>query len=158
LAIELGNSETTQAMSGTNGAKALQTSCLNSALLVTAVLLVVALLIAPFASGRSGSGGLGGLTIAVAICLSTAWVSELVAALLVRHASPLAMMALGMVIRMVPPLAVCVWLAARGISGRDHLAFIFYLLAFYLVTLFLETWSSVARISASNSHSNSIAG
>ena len=145
-------------MSGTSGAKALQTSHFNAALLVTAVVLTVALCIAPFASGRAGSAGLGGLTIAAAICLATAWISEMVAALIAGQASPLAMMALGMVIRMVPPLAICVGLAARGASGRDHLAFIFYLLAFYLVTLAMETWSTVARVAASHSHSNSIAG
>lgn len=145
-------------MSGTNGAKRLQSSHWNSALLITAVVLVVALVIAPFASGKSGSAGLCGLTIAAALCLGTAWVSELLAAAIGRHASPLALMALGMMIRMVPPLALCVVLAARGVSGREHLAFIFYLLGLYLVTLAMETWTSVARVAAANEQINSLQG
>jgi hypothetical protein len=145
-------------MSGTNGAKRLETSHLNSALLVTAVVLVVALAIAPFASGQSGSAGLGGLSIAAAICLATAWITELVAAAIGRHASPLAIMALGMMFRMMPPLALCVVLAARGVSGREHLAFIFYLLGFYLVTLAMETWTSVARVAAATEQTKSLQG
>ena len=42
-------------------------------------------------------------------------------------------------------LAVCIGLAAFGQSGRQHLAFIGYLLTFYLVTLALETWLAVKR-------------
>ena len=61
-------------------------------------------------------------------------------------------------IRMVPPLALCVVLAARGVSGRDHLAFIFYLLGFYLVALALETWTSVARVAAATEQTNSLQG
>ncbi len=51
-----------------------------------------------------------------------------------------------MAIRMVPPLAICVVLAAQGADGREHLAFIGYLLAFYLVTLAVETWLAVKRV------------
>lgn len=145
-------------MSGTNGAKQLQSSHWNSALLITAVVLTLALVIAPFAAGKSGSAGLTGLSTAAAICLGTAWVTEILAASIGRHASPLALMALGIMIRMVPPLALCVVLAARGISGREHLAFVFYLLGFYLVTLAMETWTSVARVAAGNEQTNSLQG
>lgn len=145
-------------MSGTNGAKRLPSSHLNSALLVTAVILMAALVVAPFATGRTGSAGLGGLTLAAGICLATSWATELVAVAIGRYASPLALMALGMLIRMLPPLTVCVVLAAKGVSGREHLAFIFYLLGFYLVTLVMETWASVVRVAAAGEQTNSLRG
>ena len=53
-----------------------------------------------------------------------------------------------MMVRMILPLGVCVaprW--PSGQSGRQHLAFIGYLLAFYIVTLALETWLAVKRTS-----------
>lgn len=125
--------------------------------MLTGCVLVVALLLAPFAVVRTGSGGLGGLALAAAICLLAGWAAESFACILQNRVMPLALMLLGMTLRMVPPLGVCVALAAQGISGRAHLAFIFYLLAFYLVTLALETWLTVSRVAATNSPSTSIA-
>jgi len=119
--------------------------------------MLVALLIAPFAVGKSGSAGLAGLAIAAAICLVAGWIAESLALMLHDRVMPLAAMLLGMAVRMLPPLGVCLVLAARGSSGRDHLAFIVYLLAFYLVTLALETWLTVGRVAATASQTNSIA-
>ena len=142
-------------MSATNGSTTTRASFLRSAVMLSGSVLLVALMIAPFAAVRSGSGGLGGLTLAAAICLLAGWAAESLACVLQNRVAPLAMMLLGMTLRMVPPLGVCVALAAQGISGREHLAFIFYLLAFYLVTLALETWLTVSRVAATHSHSHS---
>ena len=144
-------------MSGTNGSKTTHASFLRSVLMLTGSVLLVGLLLAPLAAVRTGSGGSGGLALAAAICLVAGWTSETLAALLRDRVMPLALMLLGMTLRMVPPLGVCVALAAQGISGRANLAFIFYLLAFYLVTLALETWLTVSRVAATNSPSTSIA-
>ncbi len=138
-------------MSGTNGSKTTHASFLRSVLVLTGSLLLVGLLLAPFAAVRTGSGGLGGLALAAAICLAAGWMAETLAVVLHDRVMPLAVMLLGMTIRMLPPLGVCVALAAQGISGRAHMAFIFYLLAFYLVTLALETWLTVGRIANSSS-------
>ena len=138
-------------MSGTNGSGKPHASFLRSVLALTGSVMLVALLLAPFAAVRTGSGGIGGLALAAGICLVAGWVAEALAALLHDRVMPLAVMLLGMAIRMLPPLGICVALAAQGISGRANMAFIFYLLAFYLVTLALETWLTVSRLANSNS-------
>jgi hypothetical protein len=144
-------------MSATNGSNTARASFLRSVLLMGGCVMLVALLIAPFAAGKPGSAGLAGLAVAAAICLGAGWIAESLAFMLHGRVMPLAVMLLGMAVRMLPPLGVCVALAARGVSGRDHLAFIVYLLAFYLVTLALETWLSVGRVAPATSHTNSIA-
>ena len=114
---------------------------MRSALLLAGCVLVVALLLAPFAVAqdwqrRTRRAGARRARFA----WRPAGLPKRLARLLGRDASPLAVMLLGMAIRMVPPLGICVVLAAQGAHGREHLAFIVYLLAFYLVTLALETW------------------
>jgi hypothetical protein len=108
------------------------------------------LALAPFAFSKTGSAGLGGVALAGAITLVCGLLTEGAAHLLGRQTSPLVTMLLGMGIRMAPPLGICLYLAAQGARGREHLAFIVYLLAFYLVTLALETWLNVSRISATS--------
>lgn len=109
-------------------------------------ILLIALVLAPFAAGRSGANGLAGVAAAAGICLVTGLAAEGVATLLAGRVSTLVGMLLGMAIRMVPPLGACVFLAAQGSQGRHYLPFIVYLLAFYFVTLALETWLTVERI------------
>jgi hypothetical protein len=116
------------------------------AIALAACVFAVALVLFPFAWDRPGSGGPIGLAIAGAICLVAGWAAEGLAYLLHARVAPLSTMLLGMAIRMVPPLGICVALAAQGAGGREHLAFIGYLLAFYLVTLTLETWLTVKRV------------
>jgi hypothetical protein len=123
-----------------------------SAILLAACIFIVALLLTPIALQQPGSGGLTGLAIAAAICLVSGLLSEAVVAFL-ASTTPLAATLAGMMVRMILPLGVCVTLVASGQSGRQHLAFIGYLLAFYLVTLALETCLAVKR--ASN-HSTSL--
>ena len=117
-----------------------------SASMLSAWILAVALLLIPFAAARSGSGGLAGLAFAAAICLFSGLIVEVIACPLAGN-SPVGAALIGMMVRMFAPLAVCVVLLATGQSGRDHLAFIGYLLAFYMVTLGLETWIAVKRSS-----------
>jgi hypothetical protein len=52
---------------------------------------------------------------------------------------------------MVPPLGICLVLAAQGARGRDHLAFLCYLMSFYFVMLALETWLTVKRVARASS-------
>src|SRR5262245_25893867 len=105
------------------------------AIVLAACVLVIALLLLPVAWNRSGSAGLSGLLIAAVVCLAAGWIAETLAFVLRRSASPLGVMMVGMAIRMLPPLGICLALAVQHVSARQHIAFIFYLLAFYLVTL-----------------------
>lgn len=113
--------------------------------------MVIALALSPMAWNRVGTAGLAGLAAAAMLCFVTGAVAELLAAGLQRVVQPLGLMLIGMTVRMAPPLALCVVLAAQRISGREHLAFIAYLLTFYMVTLALETWSAVHRIASTSS-------
>jgi hypothetical protein len=120
---------------------------LHPALALAGVLFAVALLLTPFAASRSGSAGLGGLAVAGLVCLFAGWIAEAIAFALAGRVAPVGIMLLGMAVRVLPPLAICVGLLATGQSGRSHLPFISYLLAFYLVTLTLETYTAVRRLS-----------
>jgi len=109
---------------------------------------VVALALVPIAIRGEGSAGLGGLAVAAAICLAAGFAAEGISNVLARLGTPLAAAMVGMGVRMLPPLVLCVGLAATGESGRSHLAFIVYLLAFYFATLATETWFAVKRVAA----------
>src|SRR5688572_1732855 len=115
-----------------------------SAIMLSACILAAALLLAPLALGRAGSGGLLGLTLAAGICLVSGLVAEAISGV-VSCTSPFGAVMIGMMVRMFAPLGVCVALLANGQSGRDHLPFIGYLLTFYMCTLGLETWLAVKR-------------
>jgi len=144
-------------MSATKGSKTTRASFLRSVLMLTGGVSLVALLIVPFAAGRSGSGGLAGLALAAAICLLAGWAAESLSCVLHGRVTPLAVVLSGMAIRLVPPLGTCLLLAAQGASGPAHLAFVVYLLAFYLVTLVLETWLTVGRVARTIAPSNPLA-
>jgi len=124
------------------------------ALVFVGCVCAVALLLLPLAWGRPGSGGPIGLAAAAAICLAAGWLAEGVSSMLHRSVAPLGVMLLSMGIRISVPLGICLVLAAQGASGRQYLAFIGYLLTFYLVTLALETWLTVKRVPRNSSHSN----
>jgi hypothetical protein len=55
-------------------------------------------------------------------------------------------------------MAVCFGLLANGEHGRDHLAFIVYLLTFYFTTLAVETIAAVKRLGATSVRANQSAG
>jgi hypothetical protein len=119
---------------------------LRSALMLAACVFAVALAMMPIAIRQLGSAGPLGLGIAAAICLLSGLLAECLGYILTRTWSPLAGQLSGMTIRMMLPLAVCLTLALEGFSGRENLAFVCYLLAFYIATLVLETWLAVKRV------------
>jgi hypothetical protein len=131
---------------------------LHPALALAGILFVVALLLTPFAVSRSGSAGLGGIAVAGLVCLFAGWIAEAIAFALAGRVAPVGIMLLGMAVRVLPPMAICVGLLASGESGRDHLAFISYLLAFYLVTLALETYTAVKRLAPAPHQAKHLAG
>jgi hypothetical protein len=128
----------------TNGQVANQ-GILRSTLLLAGCVLVVALLLLPFAMRQTGTGSPLGLAAAAGLCLLSACLAEAISCTLAKTGSHLAAMLFSMGVRLTPPLAVCVVLAATGADGRQHLPFVCYLLSFYLVTLATETWLAVKR-------------
>jgi len=117
-----------------------------SALLVSAVVLVIGLLLAPIATRQTDMNGVLGLFSAAAICLFAAYAAEAVGCALGRTGSHVAAMLFSMALRFIPPLVVCIVLAASGASGQQHFAFVCYLLVFYLAMLVVETWLAVKRV------------
>jgi hypothetical protein len=136
-------------MHGLTNGQVANPSFLRSALWITACVLVAALVLLPVAVRQTGTGAPLGLAAAAAICLFSAYFAEAVSITLARTGAHLAAMLLSMAIRFTPPLVVCLLLALAGESGREHLAFICYLLVIYLVTLACETWLAVKRASDS---------
>ena len=120
---------------------------LRSAFVLTSSVVVVAFLLLPYAVGQAGSAGPLGVVAAGAICLVAGLVAEALSLVMSRSGTPLAGLLSGIALRMAPPLVVCLILAAQGADGRRHLAFVCYLLAFYMVTLAVETWLAVKRVS-----------
>jgi hypothetical protein len=129
-----------------------------SALALATCIVVVALLFIPFAMRQSGSAGLFGLGAAAAILLMSGLAAEGLATVFARLGTPLAALVIGMIARMTPALVICLVLALQGTHGRRHLAFICYLLAFYLATLALETWLAVKRVNHTPSDLTHTAG
>jgi hypothetical protein len=121
---------------------------LRSAGWLTSGAVVVGLILSPFAAVRSGTGGPMGLFAAAAVCVLAGFISEALRCFVLASA-PLGSLLLGMVMRLAPPLFVCLVLASRNESGWDHLPFVCYLLAFYGLTLVLESWFAVARVGQS---------
>jgi hypothetical protein len=118
-----------------------------SALILAGSILAIAapLCLLSLAMKQTGLGGPAGVAIAAAVCLLAGWASDGVVAIVHRTVNPLAALLVGMSLRLLPPLIVCMLLALRG-AGRDYLAFVVYLLTFYFVTLALDTWWAVKRV------------
>ena len=131
-------------MRGLTSGPATMHGFVRSAIMLAACILAAALLLSPIALRQLGSGNIFGLAIAASICLLSGLIAE-GASIFVARTSPLGASLIGMMVRMVLPLGVCVALLATGQNGRQHLAFIGYLLAFYMLTLALETWFAVTR-------------
>jgi len=117
-----------------------------SALVLSALIAVVALALLPYAMRHSGSASPAGVAAAAAISLVSAWASAGMGFIFGRTGTPLVGLLMGMAARMAPPLIICVVLASQGADGRRHLAFICYLLCFYLVALAAETCLAVKRV------------
>jgi hypothetical protein len=139
-------------MSAAVGGQDMDRTFVRSATVLTICILATAALLLPVALRESGTGNLAGLAIVTLMFLVSAWISEVVSLRFHRTGSPLVAMGLAMAIRTVPPLLVCLCLAARGYSGRGNFALIGYLFAFYFVTLVVETRLAVKRGSGHNSN------
>jgi hypothetical protein len=124
-----------------------------SGIMVSACVLATALMLMPIAATQTGSNGPLGLAAAAGICWFSGLIAEGAVAILSRS-SPVGGAISGMVVRMFVPLGVCLAILAYGQNGRDHVYFIVYLLAFYMVVLGLETWIAVKRSSAPPSSSH----
>jgi hypothetical protein len=127
-------------------------SFVRSALILAGSIVAIAapLCLFSIATEQSGSGGPWGVLAAAAVCLFAGWSADAAAAIVHRGAYPLVAPLAGMAVRLLPPLFVCLALAVQG-DGREHLAFVVYLLTFYLVTLSLDTWWAVQRIAGPSS-------
>jgi hypothetical protein len=134
-------------MHGMSVGQTAASSFLRSTALLAACTVAIALLCLSYAIEQSGSSGPIGLTIAATVCFVCGVASEGIALLMLRVGTPLAAMLVGMAVRMGPPLVICLVLAAQGANGREHLAFIVYLLLFYVATLAVETWLAANRAS-----------
>jgi hypothetical protein len=141
-------------MHGMSVGQTAASSFLRSTAMLAACTATIALLCLPYAIQQSGSNGPIGLAIAATVCFVCGLLSEGIAQLMVRVGAPLAAMLVGMAVRMGPPLVVCLVLAAQGANGREHLAFIVYLLVFYSATLAVETWLAANRVGKSASLMN----
>jgi hypothetical protein len=126
-----------------------------SALILAGSTLAIAAPLCLFAivTAQPGLGGPWGVAAAAAVCLFAGWAADAVAAIVQRFAPPHAALLSAMAVRSSPPLLVCMLLAVQG-GGREHLAFVVYLLTFYLVVLTLDTWWAVRRVADASSQSN----
>jgi hypothetical protein len=125
---------------------------MRAALALAICVVVVALLLLPYAMRQSGSAGPTGVAAAATIVFLSGLAAEGLASLFSRLGTPLAALLTGMAVRMTPPMLICLILALQGAHGRQYLAFICYLLAFYLVTLAVETWLAVKRVNHMSSN------
>lgn len=133
-------------MPGSTSGQATDYGFVRSAFMLFACVFAVALVLMPIATRQLGSGSPAGLAIAAAICLVSGLAAECLGLVLTRAWSPLAGQLSGMLVRMFLPLFACLILALQGFGGRENLAFICYLLAFYIATLAIETWLAVKRV------------
>jgi hypothetical protein len=114
-------------------------------------LTAVGLILAPLVWALQGSLGLVALVAAASFCGASAIGAQLIATLLAGSAlagsaSPIHAVMIAMLLRMVPPLALCAVVGLRRGPLTDA-GIVFYMIGFYLVTLAVDTWLSVRRIS-----------
>jgi hypothetical protein len=109
-------------------------------------LTVVCLILAPLVWALQGNIGVVALVAAAFFCGASAIGAQLIAVLLVGSANPVHAVMIAMLLRMVPPLALCAVVGLRRGPLTDA-GIVFYMIGFYLVTLAVDTWLSVRRIS-----------
>lgn len=118
----------------------------SSFITVIFVLTLAAVLSVPAAAlGHFGSAGPLGIWSAAGVCLAGVLAGNVATAWCRGADSALLTLCIGIFIRMLPPLTACLFLASRG-GGREHIAFVAYLLTFYLTTLTLDTFWAVHRV------------
>jgi hypothetical protein len=115
--------------------------------LLSAILVLAWILVAPFAYELRGTDALEASGVAAGVC----WIGAVAALALASFfpAGSLPAMGVAMLVRMLLPLALGVTLHLQ-VPRLATDGMIFYLLAFYLVALAAETALAVAQISAGN--------
>jgi hypothetical protein len=122
-----------------------QLGLLAQAVALCALLALLWCLLAPLAYGLSGANGLWAAAVGAAATLSGGLVALALISLCQGPQAALASMLLGMMARMVLPLAIGVALTLK-VTWLADAGMIFYLLVFYLVTLALETAITLAKV------------
>ncbi|HVU90002.1 MAG TPA: hypothetical protein VHD36_21905 [Pirellulales bacterium] len=109
-------------------------------------LTAICLLAAPLIWFLQGSDGLVAAGIAALFCTLSAIGAQLIASLLAGPAYPVHATMLATMLRMAPPLFLCMLVGLRR-GPLTEAGIVFYMIGFYLVTLAVDTWLSVSRIS-----------
>ena len=109
-------------------------------------LTVFCLILAPLVWALQGNIGLVAMGTAAFFCGASAIGSQFIAVLLTGPAYPVHATMLAMMLRMAPPLLLCMLVGLRRGPLTDA-GMVFYMIGFYLVTLAVDTWLSVGRIS-----------
>ena len=120
-----------------------------------AALFLVALLIVPLAYLLEGATGLVGALLSFAICVVCGGLSLVVGEVFRRPEQVLYQVAFSMVLRSGIPLGICMLMYFRG-GPLAEAGFVFCLLAFYVVTLAVETMIMAAQRSHTPNAVNSI--
>jgi hypothetical protein len=111
------------------------------------VVAALAALIGPLGYWAYGWPGVWAVLSAAALCGSTGIAAFWVGRHFLAHGHAIGGVLGAMAIRMGIPLVICLALAVRG--NADSMAgFVYYLLAFYLGTLAVETWYSLPSAGA----------
>ena len=97
-----------------------------------------------------GPSALPTASLAAGVCWLGASIALVLASLCTGPQAVLAGLGLGMIFRMGIPLGIALWLQTSNAQWRDA-GFIWYVLAFYGVTLVLETWMLLPDPQASTS-------
>ena len=116
-------------------------------MIVVTAQLLVGLVVAPLASALSGTAGLLAVLASMAVCLVTAIVTDLTDWILCSRGPERAFegVMVTMSLRMAMPLGALLVVYVRGgILAEAGMAF--YLTAFYLVTLAVQTSLTVVRV------------
>ena len=115
-----------------------------SVAMLSAVLAVSYLVLAPFAYRLQGGSGLSAAAVAAVVCLVSAIGGMLLSQCLGGPNHAIAGVLSGMMLRMGLPLAVCMIVYLQS-GALAEAGFVFYVLAFYLVTLAIDTWMATGR-------------
>ena len=115
-----------------------------SAALLSAVVGAGYVLLSPFIYRLHGADGLSAAGVAAFVCWTGAIGGMLTSRWLHGPSHLLAGMLLGMALRMALPLIVCMVVYLRG-GALAEAGFVFYVLAFYLMTLAIDTWMATGR-------------
>jgi hypothetical protein len=104
------------------------------------------LVVAPLVFALQGQDGLVAAGIAALVCAAATISAQFTAIWLAGAGQPFHATLIAMLLRMAPPLVFCMAIGFRRGPLTDAGA-VFYVIGFYMVTLAVDTWLSVGRIS-----------